>query len=259
MRSVSKGVYRSLSSPYYVGLKKGDLTKNILLCSDPTRAEKVTTLFDKILLRNQKGAVVSYTGYYRGIPISVLSTGIGPDNTEIAFIEILQIVQNPTLIRIGSCGGLQKNISLGDIVISTGALRLENTSLTFFVPEGYPAIAHYEVVHALKQAAEELNFRWHIGITATPGFYTAESRVLPRSSCHYSDIAEYLQSIGVLTYEMETSSLLTLANLYGVRAGSICAVYIDRYHYKFITPTLRDKTELACIKTSLRAMELLNS
>lgn len=246
------------SLQYHIGLKKGDLSRNILLCGDPGRAEKTALLFDKIYTCKKNREFITYTGQYKSIPLSVISTGIGPDNTEIALIEIAQIVDKPTLIRIGSCGGLQKSIGLGDLVISTGALRLENTS-TFFVPEGYPAVAHYEVVQVLKQAVETLKLKWHLGITATaPGFYGAQGRKIKGFPLRYPDMVDYFRNIGVLNFEMETSVLLTLANMRGFRAGSICSVYADRYHYKFISPALKEKAELNCIKAGLKALELLN-
>lgn len=244
---------------YHIKLKPGELSRNILLCGDTNRAEKVALLFDKINIHKKNREFITYTGTYKNIPVSVMSTGIGPDNTEISIIEIAQVVKNPVLIRIGSCGSLQKHINLGNMVISTGALRLENTS-TYFVPEGYPALAHYEVVKALKEAAEQTKVKCHIGITATaPGFYGAQGRKVAGFPLRYPDMVDYFREIGVLNFEMETSALLTLANMKGFRAGSICAVYADRYHYKFITPALKEQAEINCIKTGLKAIELLNN
>lgn len=243
---------------YHIGLKRGELARNILICGDTDRAEKVALFFDKVFTHKKNREFVTYTGSYKNIPLSVMSTGIGPDNTEIALVEISQVVDNPTLIRIGSCGGLQKNINLGDLIISTGALRLENTS-TFFVPEGYPAVAHYEVINALKQSAESLKCKWYMGITATaPGFYGAQGRKVNGFPLRHPDMVDYFREIGVLNFEMETSTLLTLANMRGFRAGSVCTVYADRYRYKFISPQLKDKAELNCIKTGLKAVELLS-
>ena len=102
--------------------------------------------------------------------LSVMSTGMGPDNTEIVLAEVLEITDQPTFVRVGSSGGLQPNIGLGDLVVSTGAVRLENTT-DFYVHPGYPAIAHRDVVQALDAACRELGFAYHVGITATaPGF-----------------------------------------------------------------------------------------
>src|SRR4029079_17795250 len=106
------------------------------------------------------------TGTYKGLRVSGLSTGIGTDNMEITVAEILAIVERPTLIRVGSCGALQPEIAPGDIVISSGAVRLEATT-SFFVHDGYPAVADYEATIALVEAASRLGERVPRGNTAT--------------------------------------------------------------------------------------------
>ena len=95
--------------------------------------------------------------------LSVMSTGMGPDNTEIVVAEVLDITDQPTFVRVGSSGGLQPDIALGDLVVSTGAVRLENTT-DFYVHPGYPAIAHRDVVQALEEACQQLGFAYHVGI-----------------------------------------------------------------------------------------------
>ena len=84
--------------------------------------------------------------------MSVVSTGIGTDNVEIAVAEILAITQRPTFVRVGSCGALQPEMNLGDLVITSGAIRLESTT-SFFVHDGFPAVADYEAVAALVECA----------------------------------------------------------------------------------------------------------
>lgn len=247
-----------MSKQYHIALKQGEVASNVLLCGDYGRAERISKLFDRIKIKKQNRGFATYTGVYKGIPISVMATGIGPANTEIALIELSQITKDLTIIRVGSCGGLQKHISLGDLIISSAALRLENTSL-FFVPEGYPAVAHYEVVIALKKAAENLKHRYHIGLTATaPGFYGAQGRPVSGFPLLTPDIAKYFGKIGILNFEMETSTLLTLAQLKNYRAGSICTVFVDRYKYKVISDAAKKEAELNCIKTALHSLELLN-
>ena len=161
------------------------------------------------------------------------------------------------MIRIGSCGGLQKEIKLGDLVISTGAVRLENTS-SFFVPESYPAVAHHEVVTALLYSCDGLGLRHHAGITASaPGFYGAQSRKVPGFPPRDPDLPGSMAKIGVKNFEMEISALLTLASLGKIRAGAVCAVYAQRNHNKFITPKQKDLAELHCIQAGLAAFDKL--
>jgi len=239
---------------YHLGLGPGDLAPRILLCGDPDRARKVASGFQSLRLERRNREFVTFTGTHAGRPVSVLGTGIGPDNTEIAVVELSQIVRDPVLIRIGSSGALQPWIRLGDLVVTTGAVRLENTS-TFFVPEGYPAVAHPEVVRALSESARALELRHHVGLTATaPGFYGAQSRRVPGFEPRYRDLPGELARLNVLNFEMEASALLTLASIRGFRAGVVCAVYAQRTKGTFVSPRRKARAEADVIRVGLAAL-----
>jgi uridine phosphorylase len=242
---------------YHLACGPGDLAPRILLCGDPGRAEKVAARFSNVRLERRNREFVTITGTHRGRPLSVLGTGIGPDNTEIAVVEISQLVKDPVLVRIGTSGSLQTRVRLGDVVITTGAVRLENTS-TYFVPEGYPAVAHPEVVQALAEAAGALGLRHHVGVTASaPGFYGAQSRRVPGFEPRYKDLPRELSRLNVLNFEMEASALLTLAAVRGFRAGVACAVYAHRLRETFVDDRRKEKAESDVIRLGLAAMERL--
>ena len=189
--------------------------------------------------------------------MSVVSTGIGTDNVEIAVAEILAITQRPTFVRVGSCGALQPEMNLGDLVITSGAIRLESTT-SFFVHDGYPAVADYEAVAALVEAAERLGHRYHVGLTATaPGFFGAQGRPIPQLPIRYPDLAEEMARQRVLNFEMEASALLVLASLARCRAGVVCAVYADRTTGEFVTGEAKDNAEAACVETGLEGLLVL--
>ena len=172
--------------------------------------------------------------------MSVVSTGIGTDNVEIVVAEILAITERPTFIRVGSCGALQPEMTLGDLVITTGAVRLESTT-SFFVHDGYPAVADYEAVAALVEAAERLGHRYHVGVTATaPGFFGAQGRPIPQLPIRYPDLAEEMARQRVMNFEMEASALLVLATLARCRAGVVCAVYANRTTGDFVSGDAKD-------------------
>jgi uridine phosphorylase len=191
--------------------------------------------------------------------VTVTATGIGTDNTEIAIIELSQCVENPTFIRIGSCGALKKGIGLGDLVISSGAAKLEATS-SYFVREGFPALAHHEVVLALIEAASRNGSKHHLGITATAcGFYGAQGRKVPGFPPRYPDLPDELDRMGASNYEMEASLLFTLANLSGVRAGAVCAVYANRHENRFIDTDTKSQAEAECIRCGLEAIKVLRA
>lgn len=243
---------------YHIGLKPKDLAPYILLCGDPARVARVAKHFKRKRRPVSHREYVTVTGEYEGIPVSVMATGMGPDNTEIALVEIAQIVNKATLIRIGSCGGLKKGVEIADLVISTGAVRLENTTASY-VCDGYPAVAHYEVTQALIQAAKELKFPYHVGITATaPGFYAPQGRKVKRFSPLDPELPQKLEKMNVTNMEMEASSLFILAHLAGFKAGAVCAVYANRHANKFIDSKTMKLAEARCIETGLRAVKILN-
>jgi uridine phosphorylase len=242
---------------YHIGLGPGELAEYILLPGDPDRTARIATRFDSIELERQHREFVTVTGRFRGRRVSVVSTGIGTDNVEIVVAEILAITDRPTFVRVGSCGALQPEMNLGDLVITTGAVRLESTT-SFFVHDGYPAVADYEAVVALIEAAERLGHRYHVGVTATaPGFFGAQGRPIPQLPIRYPDLAEEMTRQRVMNFEMEASALLVLAALARCRAGVVCTVYANRTTGDFVTGELKDKAEAACVDTGLESLLIL--
>jgi uridine phosphorylase len=242
---------------YHIGLGPGELAEYLLLPGDPDRTERIAQRLDSVEVRRRNREFASVTGDYRGRRMSVVSTGIGTDNVEIVVAEVLAITERPTFIRVGSCGVLQDGVELGDLVISTGAVRLEATT-HYFVHEGYPAIADYVAVAALVEAATRLGHRAHVGVTATaPGFYGAQGRPIPQLPIRFPDLASEMTRQKVLNFEMEASALLVLAGLAGCRAGVVCAAYAQRRTGKFVEGAAKDSAEAACIETGLEALSLL--
>ena len=242
---------------YHIGLGPGELAEYILLPGDPERTAKIARLLDNVELERQHREFASVTGTYRGQRVSIVSTGIGTDNVEIVVAEILAITLHPTFIRVGSCGGLQPEMALGDLVISTGAVRLETTT-SWYVHDGYPAVADYEAVLALIEAAERLGKRYHVGVTATaPGFFGAQGRPIPQLPIRYPDLADDMARQRVMNFEMEASALLVLAGLARCRAGVVCAVYAQRTTGDFVTGAAKDAAEAACVETGLESLQIL--
>ncbi len=242
---------------YHIGVGPGDLGEYILLPGDQDRVEIVASHFDTVELRHRHREFATATGTYRGLRVSCVSTGIGTDNVEIVLAEILAITDRPTLVRIGSSGALQPGMEIGDLVISTGSVRLETTT-SWFVQEGYPAVAHYEAVLALEEAATRLGHRHHVGLSATaPGFYGAQGRPIPHLPIRYPDLAEEMARQGILNFEMEASALLVLAGLGGCRAGVVCAVYANRLTGQFAEGDVRARAEAAVVETGLESLVVL--
>jgi uridine phosphorylase len=242
---------------YHIDLGPGELAEYLLLPGDPDRTPKISLLLDDVELERRHREFASVTGTYRGQRVSIVSTGIGTDNVEIVIAEILAITKRPTFIRVGSSGALQPEIGLGDLIISTGAVRLETTT-SWFVHDGYPAVADYEAVIALIEAAERLGNRYHVGLTATaPGFFGAQGRPIPQLPIRYPDLAEDMARQRVMNFEMEASALLVLAGLARCRAGVVCAAYAQRTTGDFVIGDAKDAAEAACVETGLESLRIL--
>ncbi|MCJ7711557.1 MAG: nucleoside phosphorylase [Chloroflexi bacterium] len=242
---------------YHIGLGPGELADYILLPGDQDRVDKVAAHFDEVEMRHRNREFASATGTYKGLRVSCVSTGIGTDNIEIVLAEILALVERPTFIRIGSFGGLQPNMGLGDLVISTGSVRMETTT-NWFVRDGYPAVADYEAVLSLVEAAERVGQPYHLGITATaPGFYGAQGRPIPHLPIRYPDLAEEMARQGILNFEMEASAVFVLAGLAGCRSGVVCTVYSSRATGEFVEGDVKDRAEAAVVETGLESLVIL--
>jgi len=224
----------SSDKQYHIACGKGDLAEYLLVPGDPDRIPKIAKFWDSAKEISCHREFRSFTGKYKGVPISALSSGIGPACMAIAVNEASRVGVR-TFIRVGSTGVIRKDIDCGDLIISSAAVRLDCTSNCYVMPE-YPAVASYEVLLALIESAESLGIsNYHVGITATTAdFYAGQSRPTVKG-CPSSmeDLLPALQKAGVLNFEMETATLYILASLYGLRAGSICAVYANRCTNEF--------------------------
>jgi uridine phosphorylase len=217
------------SLQYHLMIKPGDVAKYVLLPGDPERVPIIARFWDKAWHVASHREYVTYSGYYKGVFISATSTGIGAPATAIALEELARVGAE-VFIRVGTTGALRRDVSIGDVVISTGAVRLEGTSRHYVMPE-YPAVASYDVVLALIDAAESLGVRYHVGLTASSdSFYVGQERPGFRDYLppFQRGLIDYLRSVNVLNFEMEASLIFTLANIYRLRAGAVCAAIANR-------------------------------
>jgi uridine phosphorylase len=242
---------------YHIGLAPGEVSSYIILTGDPGRIDRVAGLLDEASAIISNREYRSVSGKYNGTWLTVVATGMGPDNTEMAVVELSQIVKNPAFIRLGTSGGLQEDIEIGEMIISTGAVRLENTS-TYFVHEGYPALANHEVILALTESVQGQHTKFRLGITATAsGFYGVQGRKVPGFPPRYDNIPGELAKMGVLNFEMETSTLFSLATLSGARAGSICTVIANRPKNTFIDAQFKSQCEEKLFSVGFQALHVL--
>ena len=221
---------------YHLEVGPGDVAPSVLLPGDPERVETIVESWADHEIRGDHREYRTATGTHQGTPISVTSTGIGSPSAAIA-VEELARVGADTLLRVGSCGSIVPEAGVGDLVITTAAVRQEGTSKEY-VREDYPASADHRVVSALVAAAEKLGYDYHLGVTcSTDSFYAGQSRPgFEGFEARDSEAnIEELRDAGVVNFEMEAASILTLASIYGLRAGAVCTVYANRETGEFRT------------------------
>ncbi len=219
---------------YHIMVAPGEVSRYVLLPGDPARADRIAATWDERKLIARHREFTTYTGYYKGTRISVTSTGIGAPSAAIAVEELLRVGAD-TFIRVGTTGAIQEEVQLGDIIISSAAVRLDGASKQYVRPE-YPAAASYEVVLALIEAAESVGARYWVGVTAsTDSFYLGQGRPGFRDYMQSwaKNILPDLKAARVLNFEMEAAVIFTMANIYGARAGAVCAVIANRVTNEF--------------------------
>ena len=208
---------------YHVQLRKGDIGRYVILPGDPKRSAKIAAYFDDAKLVADNREFVTYTGTLDGVKVSVLSTGIGGPSAAIAMEEAVNCGAD-TFLRVGTCGGIQTDVLGGDLVIATGAVRMEGTSKEY-APEEYPAVADFDVALALRTAAQKLGYRHHMGVVqCKDSFYGQHDPQLMPVGQQLKDKWEAWKKLGCKASEMESAALFIVAAYRHVRCGSVFLV-----------------------------------
>ena len=196
---------------YHIALSPGEIGEYVLLPGDPARSDIAAKYLDDAQLMANNREHRTFTGFYKGVKISITSTGMGCPSAAIAAEELINIGAK-TLIRIGSSAALDPRIQIGDLMVTTGAMKNEGTS-RFYVPEGFPAVPDLELTMLLLQTARELSGGTGVyaGITSSDDAFYGESE----------EFIDRLRSYRVMNLDMESSALYTIAHLRGVRAATI--------------------------------------
>lgn len=216
------------------GCVPGDIAEFAFLCGDPARVALISAGWEDVRTVCHMREYTIATGWFGGVEMTAASTGIGAPSTAIVLEEMAHLGAR-TLIRVGNSGGLDSSVELGDLVVTTAAIRDDGTSRSYVGPE-FPAAAHWEVTSALMKAAERAQPRVHAGITwSLDAFYARNASVDKEGRYRSMGFGNYwpshlearirdIQATGALNCEMESGVLLTLAGLFGLRAGCICVV-----------------------------------
>ncbi|HEY3764431.1 MAG TPA: hypothetical protein VGL44_04685 [Gaiellales bacterium] len=200
--------------PIHLRAEKGDYAPAVLLPGDPLRAQRIAREFlDDAEQVNGERGMLGFTGTYEGRPVSVQSTGMGCPSAAIVIEELIQL-GSTRLIRVGTCGGLQPKLALGDLVVALSAVPGDSTALRYTGGEAHAPTPDFGVTHGLIHAAKDLGLRPHVGpIASSDTFYD------PDAGRHARWAAR-----GVLAVEMEAAVLFTIAALRGVEAACVLTV-----------------------------------
>ncbi len=216
---------------YHIQVAEGEVGRYVILPGDPKRCEKIAQYLDHPVQIADNREYITYTGTLDGIRVSVTSTGIGGPSASIAMEELYRCGAD-TFVRIGTCGGIQPEVKSGDIVIATGAVRMEGTSREY-APLEFPAVADLAVTNALVEAAGKKGYSFHTGVVqCKDSFYGQHEPEIKPVSYELMNKWEAWKRLGCLASEMESAALFVVASYLKVRVGSCFLVVANQEREK---------------------------
>jgi Uridine phosphorylase len=214
-----KNIYDD-GTQYHVRVKPGDIGKYVILCGDPGRVEKIAAYLDNPMFLSQNREYTVYNGYINNTLVTVASTGIGGPSAAICVEELIKC-GGEVFIRVGTSGGIKRDVVGGDLVIATAAVRDDGTSREY-LHESYPAAADYKIIKALADEAETLNVGYHVGVVQSKDSFYGETdpESMPISETLINRWNSYVR-LGCLASEMECAAIFAVAQTRGVYAGAV--------------------------------------
>lgn len=239
---------------FHLGCTAEDVGKYVFVPGDPARTDLIAQYLDEPRLIVRKREFSTWTGSLDGVPVSVTSTGIGGPSAAIAMEELVMCGAH-TFIRIGTCGGMQSEIPAGQLVIPTGAVRMEGTSHEY-MPAAFPAVPDFGLTCALSDAAKELGMPHVTGIVqCKDSFYGQHSpQRMPVAQKLLNDW-EAWKAAGVIASEMESAALFVVASTLHVRCATVLnMIWNQEREAKYGTEAIPQLDMDAAIKTAVLAM-----
>ena len=247
---------QQLEKQYHINCVPGDVGRYCVLPGDPGRCEAIAALFDHGKFVSQNREYVVYTGTLLGEKVSVCSTGIGGPSAAIAMEELTAIGAD-TFIRVGTCGGIDLDVRSGDIVVATGAIRFEHTSLEY-APIEFPAVADLGIVNALVEAAQAMGKPCHAGVVqCKDSFYGQHSPGRMPVSYELLNKWEAWKRLGVKASEMESAALFVVAAALKVRCGSCFHVVWNQEREAAGLDQKMSEDTSAAVRVGVEALKLL--
>ncbi len=241
---------------YHINMKQGDVGRYVILPGDPKRCEKIARHFDDAKLVADHREYVTYTGYLDGVKVSVTSTGIGGPSASIALEELTNIGAD-TFIRVGTSGGMDVNVMGGDLVVASGAIRMEGTSREY-APMEFPAVANFEVLNALVKASQNIQKKYHVGVVqCKDAFYGQHDPDSKPVSYELTNKWEAWLRMGTIASEMESAALFIVGAYRKVRVGAILSVVAnqERRRLGLDDPQVHDTED--AIRAAVEAIKIL--
>ena len=247
---------QDIGMQFHIHCVKGDVGRYVFLPGDPGRCESIASYFDNPVHVGMNREFNIYTGTLLGEKVSVCSTGIGGPSASIAMEELTAIGAD-TFIRIGTCGGIDMDVMPGDVVVATGAIRFEHTSLEY-APIEFPAVPDFGITAALKAASEDLGYRTHTGVVqCKDSFYGQHSPEKSPVSYELLQKWESWKRLGVKASEMESAALFVVAAALGCRCGSCFHVIWNQEREAAGLDQKMNENTSNSVKVAVEALKLL--
>ena len=238
---------------YHIGLAKGDVGEYVLVPGDPGRTPMIAKYLDGAREVAFSREYRTFTGSIDGVPVSTISSGMGGPSVAIAVEELNELGVH-TFLRVGTCGAAQPEIKMGDLVIAIGSVRSEGTP-NGYVPPEYPAIASLDVVNALVEASRKDGVPYHVGVIRSVDALYSDLMPdrMPRPNLR--DELEMWSRAGILSNDMETSTLFVVARIRKLRAGTInlCVDELGAGEIHHLDPSYMDRM----LKVAVDAIRIL--
>ncbi|MBR9650893.1 purine-nucleoside phosphorylase [Thalassovita aquimarina] len=228
----------------HIGAKPGEIAETVLLPGDPYRAKwAAETFLDDPRLVNEVRGMLGYTGSYKGNPVTIHGSGMGMPSLSIYANELIRDYGAKTLIRIGSCGGMQDKVKLRDVILAMTASSISTPSTGIFRELNFAPSADWSLLKAAAGAAEAKGVATHVG-----GIYSADVFYDERP-----DLNEQMIRHGILGVEMEAAELYNLALRYGVRALAVLTVSDHLISHEALPSEDREKSFGDMVEIALEA------
>lgn len=248
--------YTNDGTQYHIGLKEGDVGEYVILPGDPKRCKKIAQYFEDAKLVADNREFTTYTGFLNGKKVSVTSTGIGGASASIALEELVNVGAK-YFIRVGTCGAIDIDIKGGDIVIATGAIRMEGTTKEY-APIEFPAVADLEITNALVESAKQEGYNYHTGIVqCKDSFYGQHNPDSMPVSYELKNKWEAWKRLGCKASEMESAALFIVGAYRKVQVGSVFLAVANQEREKagLDNPVVHDTD--GAIRVAIVALKLL--